>query len=130
MPIKDQHKKCINCNHIFNDMTINRCPKCSSNKLEIVINIEDIVDLSDSMKGKVKDPNFSSKRNPRVEFITGTDMWYDENKLVHKEQLIDKTQNLYKKKIIDKETGEVIMDIEEPLTQHQGHGSAKLRRKK
>lgn len=128
MPIKDQHKKCINCNHIFNDMTIIRCPKCNSNKLEIVINIEENVHLSDSMKGKVKDPNFSSKRNPRVEFITGTDIRKDNGRLVEKYRLIDKNKNLYKEKIIDKETKEIIIDFEEPLDQHQGHGSAKFKR--
>ncbi len=125
-----RYKKCINCNHIFNDMTVNQCPKCSSNKLEIVINIEETVHLSDSMKGKVKNSKYSSKRNPRIEFITGTDIRKDNNRLVEKYRLVDKNKNLYKEKIIDKETGEIIKDVEEPLDQHQGHGSAKFRRRK
>lgn len=83
-------------------MTITKCPKCSLDKLGIVIEIEDSINISDSLKGKIKDPNFSSKRNPRVEFIMGADMWHDENKLVQKEQLIDKTKNLYKKRLLIK----------------------------
>ncbi len=81
------------------------------------------------MKGKVKDPNFSSKRNPRVEFITGTDIRKDNSRLVEKYRLINKNKKLYKEKIIYKETKEIIIDFEEPLDQHQGHGSAKFKRK-
>ena len=130
MPIKNQYKKCNNCKQIIHDMNITKCPKCGLDKFGIVIEFEDSINISDSLKGKMKDPKFSSKRNPRVEFITGTDISKDNNRLVEKYRLIDKNKNLYKEKIIDKETGEIIKNVEEPLDQHQGHGSAKFRRKK
>lgn len=127
MPIKNQYKKCNNCKQIIHDMTITKCPKCGLDKFGIVIEIEDSINISDSLRGKMKDPKFSSKKNPRVEFITGTEMCYDKNKLVQKERLIDKNRNLYKEKIIDRETGKT-MYTEEPLDQHTGHGSDKYKK--
>jgi hypothetical protein len=36
----------------------------------------------------------------------------------------------YSEKIVDRDTGEVLRVCEEPLSQHQGHGSAKLKPRK
>jgi hypothetical protein len=33
----------------------------------------------------------------------------------------------YREKVTDYETGEVLRDCDDPLSQHQGHGSAKLK---
>lgn len=131
MTLTNQYKKCTNCNNIITDMAANQCPKCSSNKLNIFVDIKETVHLYDSLKGKKKDPNFSSKRNPRVEFFTGADKWRDKNKMVQKLRVIDKTviPYKYKEQLIDIETGEIIKDVEEPLVQHPGHGSAKFKKK-
>lgn len=44
--------------------------------------------------------------------------------------IIDKENNLYKKRIIDKKTKKIIYECEEPLSEHQGHGSARYKKKK
>ena len=45
-----------------------------------------------------------------------------------KERLIDRQNDLYEETITDPDTGEVIRNCGEPLSQHQGRGSAKGKR--
>jgi hypothetical protein len=40
-------------------------------------------------------------------------------------RLIDRCGNRYLQHIEDAETGEVLQHVDEPLTEHQGHGSAR-----
>ncbi|HBK34976.1 TPA: hypothetical protein DDZ01_03200 [Candidatus Uhrbacteria bacterium] len=50
---------------------------------------------------------------------------------VYVERVIDKRRNLYKEKVVDSASKEkVITDQEHPLRDHQGHGSAKFKKKK
>ena len=44
-------------------------------------------------------------------------------KMVPKERLIDRKSNRYKELVMDPDTGVVIHDTDEPLSQHTGHGS-------
>lgn len=131
MTVTTQYKECPNCKYIITDMTVLECPECNSNKLNIVIDIKETVHIYDILKGKKKDPNFNSKRNPRFEIITGSEKCHDKNKMVQKLRVIDKTviPYKYKEQLIDIETGEIIKDVEEPLVQHPGHGSAKFKKK-
>jgi len=46
-------------------------------------------------------------------------------RMVIKERHWDKVSNCYFERITGIETGEVIHECEEPLTEHRGHGSAK-----
>ena len=45
--------------------------------------------------------------------------------MIQKERLIDRKSDRYKELVKDLETGEVIHETDEPLSQHTGHGSAK-----
>ena len=46
---------------------------------------------------------------------------------VHKEREIDRDNDRYRERVVDEE-GVVLHDVEEPLSLHFGHGSAKVRR--
>lgn len=67
----------------------------------------------------------ASKRKPSIEQIQGDDLQCDTGKWRNLIQVIDREKNLYHKVITDKETGEIIHECKEPLSQHQGHGDAK-----
>ena len=47
--------------------------------------------------------------------------------MIHKERLIDRKNNRYREVVKDMKTGDVIHEVDEPLSQHTGHGSAKPR---
>jgi hypothetical protein len=51
------------------------------------------------------------------------------DKVVLREQIIDRENDRYFERVTHYETGEVIHEIDEPLSQHRGHGSAKKSKK-
>jgi hypothetical protein len=46
---------------------------------------------------------------------------------MNKSRVIDKKNTRYRETITDPQTGEVVFLCDEPLDEHQGHGSAKKR---
>jgi hypothetical protein len=48
--------------------------------------------------------------------------------LMHKERIFDRKNNLYKERVVNTDTGEVIREVEHPLSDHTGHGSAKRKK--
>ena len=48
---------------------------------------------------------------------------------VQKRRVIDNRSDRYIEHIVDPLTGKVLRDVDEPLSAHQGHGSAKTRKK-
>lgn len=74
------------------------------------------------VKGKrpgVKRPLFEMKDMPSMSTRLG--------KLMRREQHIDRENDQYHERVSDYETGEVIHEQREPLSQHIEHGSAKPR---
>jgi len=47
--------------------------------------------------------------------------------LMEKERIIDRRNNLYKEIVTNIDTGEIVRDVEQKLTEHIGHGSAKFK---
>ena len=41
------------------------------------------------------------------------------------EQVVDRRNNRYKKRVVNPRTGKVLRDVDEPLTAHKGYGSPK-----
>lgn len=72
---------------------------------------------------KARRPGFSG--GPFLRHIEGDDFHRDTglwNKLVRR---IDRMTNRYYERLEDGRTGTVIREVDEPLTDHTGHGSAK-----
>ena len=103
------------------------CPKCGSLKKTINLILEDEININfkESVRGKIKDNNRTGKAKLRQDFFSGDDLHRNTGKWYKKERRIDKDKNIYKEVVTDPETGEVIRFCEEPLSLHQGHGSAK-----
>lgn len=58
----------------------------------------------------------------------GHELWRDAGRWTQKYRFADRASDEYVEHIFDLETGEVIRSVREPLSKHQGHGSAKARR--
>ena len=106
------------------------CPACGSLRKNVELQFEDklTAERHDSVRGKVKDARFPSKKNPRVDFFSGDDLRKSDGKWMQKERVIDKDKDHYKEVVVDPETGQVIHRTEEPLSAHMGHGSAKFKK--
>jgi hypothetical protein len=40
-------------------------------------------------------------------------------------RIIDRRNNRYQELVVDPQTGETVREVDEPLSEHRGHGSAK-----
>lgn len=103
------------------------CPKCGSYTLRISLQVKADMSIRGLMKGKVKDPNHKLKRNrPSREVKAGTEPQKDRpSKWVCVYRDINREHDTYDEKVVDEETGEVLHECHERLSDHKGHGSAK-----
>jgi len=78
-------------------------------------------------------PTFKHKNSQGktlAEGLSGDDLHRKSGKWMKKERLIDRANDRYKEVVTDPETGSVVHQSEEPLSQHRGYGSAKKNKKK
>ena len=78
-------------------------------------------------EGKVKDINLPLKKNPRLDFLLATISASRTANGCREGRVIDRDKDQYKETVIDPQTGQVIHQNKEPLSEHFGHGSASSR---
>jgi DNA-directed RNA polymerase subunit RPC12/RpoP len=103
------------------------CPDCGSMKRTLHLELHDELnlDIKESIRGKAKDDSYPSKDKVRRDFFHGDDLHKKTGKWNKKDRIIDKDNDHYHEVVKDPETGEIIHECEEPLSEHRGHGSAK-----
>ena len=99
------------------------CPSCGGVKRTVHVSITETVVVRYGIGVKAKRPE---ERRPYVEDRSMPSYSHSRGKVVLREQVIDRDNDRYFEKVTDYETGGVIHHNEEPLSQHQGHGSAKV----
>jgi predicted nucleic acid-binding Zn-ribbon protein len=122
--------ECKECGAVLSDPSEeNRkpCPKCGSMLRNIKIEITETIKVYDSINFKHKDPTKTGKAKVFAEGFSGYEYSHSRKKTVSKQRLIDRKNNLYREVVVDSETGDLIHKCEEPLKQHQGHGSTKVK---
>jgi hypothetical protein len=65
---------------------------------------------------------------PSVELVQCYDLHRDTKTRRHLSRVIDRRNNQYEEIITDPVTGKTHRECREPLSEHRGHGAAKLRR--
>jgi DNA-directed RNA polymerase subunit RPC12/RpoP len=123
--------KCQDCGDVLDKVSNTEvekgstCPLCGSKsgRFEIVMN--ETLEMHEKIKLKAKDKN---KKKPVIEYISGDDFHRKSGKWNSLERVIDRQNDKYKEVITNSRTGEFIRYCEEPLSKHQGHGSAKEKR--
>jgi len=65
------------------------------------------------------------KGRPFMEQVVGDDLHRKSGVWMKLTRVIDHVRNWYSEKVVNPKTGEVVHETEEPLSDHQGHGSAK-----
>ena len=91
---------------------------------------EPVVDVYDDEKGSVhEDAALKAKRpgerEPFLELKSGESLEYRTGTWRSRVQRVDPDNDQYDKIVTDQETGEIIHECHEPLSQHKGRGSAK-----
>lgn len=101
------------------------CPNCGSTARAVGVFLSDTIEMRSSLSIKAK---AGGKGKPFMTQKIGSSLFHRTGRWHFIEQLVDRRNNRYKKKIVDEETGEVLRDDDGLLTDHQGFGSAKERR--
>ena len=122
--------ECSDCGALIDtesDTPENRtpCSVCGKNGRTFNVFIEETIILRDGLGVKAKRPGES---RPYVEDKAMPSFSHRLGKHVLREQVIDRDNNRYFEKITDYESGEIIHHNEEPLTEHRGHGTAKVKK--
>lgn len=81
--------------------------------------IDDFLVLRDHMRMKGK---YGAKGRPFFDAQVGSSFYFKDQEWYHLERIIDHDQNLSIEIITNCKAGEIIRKVEEPLSQHQGHG--------
>jgi hypothetical protein len=100
------------------------CPSCGSTVRAFSIEISSTLEVHGQRRLKGRR---ASGGAPFIEQKVGSDLHRKTGIWMKLERVIDRAHDWYRERIMSPKTGEVIRECEEPLSQHQGHGTAKKR---
>ena len=103
------------------------CPTCGGLRRTIHVSITETVTARAGISVKAKRQGQS---RPYIEDRGMPCYSASRGKTVLREQVIDRDNDRYFERVTDYDTGEVIHECEEPLSEHRGHGTAKPKRSK
>lgn len=98
------------------------CPDCGSMARTIEVSVHETVTVRERLGLKAR---HGVGGKPYAESVCGADLHRKSGKWMHLERVIDREKDVYKEVVKDPETGAVVHECEEPLSKHQGHGTAK-----
>ena len=126
---------CANCkSELFDDLLISGqahspCPHCGSTSRTYFESLSDGVLFLDGYKVKVKRPSLPSDKKLRADTCSGVEYSHRYGKLVRVYRTIDKDNDRYTERVIDMQTGEILHECDELLSEHKNRGTAKGKRK-
>jgi hypothetical protein len=118
--------KCGECGEVVSGTSADDsvpCPKCGSKGRHFEITVSDSLQMHSQVNIKAR---YGNAGRPYLESKAGDDLFRKTGEWNSLERVIDRENDLYKEVISNPQTGEVIRHCEEPLSQHQSHGSAKV----
>jgi hypothetical protein len=98
------------------------CERCSSLRPTYSEHLESTVQVRTQLRWKQKRPGF---RRALAEGVSGSERSVRSGRWVTKNRLIDRERDWYEELVVDEETGEVVHESREPLSDHTDHGSAR-----
>lgn len=98
------------------------CPHCGSTTRKFVQVVDGSISFHEQVRLVKRD---QEPGRPAEELTQGDDLNRDSGKWYDLTRHIDRRNNRYKERIVDPETGDVIREVDEPLSDHRGRGNAK-----
>jgi hypothetical protein len=103
----------------------NGCPTCGCTSRRAFERVEERLVAHQSVRMKVVKDWLRSGKKVRTEAFDGVEHSLKYGKLVGKTRVIDRDGDKYVERITDLQTGEILHECVEPLSNHRGHGTAK-----
>ena len=98
------------------------CPECGSTLRRFSVHLQSEGRGHSTLALKAKSPGM---RKPFLELKQGDDLHRVTGLWSSLLRVIDRRRNRYQEQIVDIESGEILRNVDEPLTDHRGRGSAK-----
>lgn len=119
--------ECRDCGEVYPESQ-KVCPKCgSTHKIIYISGISAKIGVKARIEGmKGKNFHFPSKKKLRWEWVSkDTVQRGDGVTRIHLYRYRDRDNDVYEETVTDLETGAIIHECKEPLSEHRGHGSDK-----
>ncbi len=100
----------------------NPCSHCGSSQRTINVSIQESVTVREKIRMQGK---HDGKGKPFVDQTQGDDLHRKTGIWMKLSRVIDRDNDLYHETVKNPETGEVVHECKEPLSEHRGHGAAK-----
>jgi len=117
---------CTDCGYELAELTC-VCPECGGKKKTFQVFIEENINIKDGLGLKAK--RLGGKR-PYFESLNIPSLSVRLKKVVNLIRVIDRDNNHYHEKVTDYDSGEIIHECTESLTEHVGHGTEKINKLK
>lgn len=102
------------------------CPNCGSRSRQVRMGIADSLTVRDGIRGKVRSGEAGKPgAKPWLTTMSEPSWSYSAEKWMHREKTENRREDRYTEVVKDPDTGEIIREVNEPLSEHRGHGSAK-----
>ncbi len=101
------------------------CASCGSTSRAFSKHLSVSVGAHSNLTAKGKHEGATGKRKWFIQIFSGADWAHDLQRFVRKQRTIDRDNDRYVEKVVDPTTGEVLHDVDEPLSDHWETGSAK-----
>jgi hypothetical protein len=120
--------KCGKCGAVLSSPDAATCPQCGRALSEIHVLVDEEVSLTlrEKLHAKVRHGQ-PGEVAPHLEMVAGDDLQRSSGRWLRLERRIDRENDLYTEKLTDPETGEVVREVRERLSEHRGSGAAKQR---
>lgn len=134
-PSEFAHLNCAACGHVVlsDDNPFqaikppDTCPECGASNWLLRVGFGDSVTARDEMTYKGFGPHKDKERTKILSGKVVTEVFRKTGRLHNVTRQIDRRNNQYDETISDAETGEVVREVHEPLSEHRGRGSARGR---
>lgn len=98
------------------------CRNCGSTARVFEVEIAETVTVREALGMKAR---HGIGGRPFYETKSGADLHRATGRWMQRDLVIDRENDRYVERVVDPETGEIVHVCEEPLSEHQGHGTAK-----
>lgn len=102
------------------------CPSCGGLARTFEIRLTAAITFRTKLSLKGRRPG---RKKPFLEQVSGDDLYRLTGQWNKLQQIIDRGRNYYLKIVTDQKNGKIIRYCEEPLSDHQGRGSAKAKKR-
>lgn len=117
--------KCSQCGTELSEVSRSPCPRCRGTARTFDVAITESLTLREMWGMKWRQAGVAGR--PSAEFKLGQEFNHSRQEYVNVDRRVDRVEDAYYERI-STETGEVLREVSEPLSQHRGRGDARPRR--